>query len=162
MPAWRRRCPSPSPGYIANSGMWLNTMIGVSLDRPRDVLLDELELVGAEMARQLLKFSVLTSADDVHTGDVEAVPAVAAGARAERLAILLSRVVGRVVFTGHGEDVRRVQPAQHLLDLIELIGRGQVGQVAGVDHEIGCVAEAVDLADGVVERIGDVGIRRAC
>jgi hypothetical protein len=29
-----------------------------------------------------------------------------------------------------------------------------------VDDEVGRVAKAVDLTDGVVERIGDVGIRR--
>ena len=55
-------------------------------------------------------------------------------------AVLLAGVVDRVVFAGHGEDVRRVQPGQHLLDLVELVGCGQVGQVAGVDHEVRGVA----------------------
>ena len=108
---------------MANNGMWLNTTMGVSLDRPRDVLLDEVELIGAQMATaQRREAQRVDQRDEVHAGDVEAVPAVAAGAGAERLAILLARVVGRVVFTGHREDVRRVETRQHLLDLIELPG----------------------------------------
>jgi len=78
----------------------------------------------------------------------------------ERLPILLARVVGRVVLTGHGEHVRRVQTRQHLLDLIELRRRRKVREVTGVDHEVGCVAEAVDLADGMAERIYHIGVRR--
>ena len=135
-------------------------MIGVSLDS-RATSFSTNSSWSVPRWPELLQVQRVDQRDDVHAGDVEAVPAVAAGARAERLAILLARVVDRVVFTGHGEHVRRVQPGQHLLDLIELIGRGQVGEVAGVDHEVRCVAEAVDLVDGVAERVGHVGVRRA-
>ena len=33
-----------------------------------------------------------------------------------------------------------LQSGHHLLDLIELVGRGQVGEIAGVDDEVRCVA----------------------
>ena len=81
--------------------------------------------------------------------------------RAEGAPVLLPRVVDRVVFAGHGEDMRRLQAAQHLLHLVELAGGGQVGEVAGVDDEIRCVAEVVDLVDRVAERAGDVRVGRA-
>ena len=77
---------------------------------------------------------------------------------AEHLAVFLAGVVDRVVFAGHGEDVRGVQPGQHLLDLVELVGCGQMGQVAGVDHEVRGVPEAVDLVDRLGEGAGNVRV----
>ena len=81
-------------------------------------------------------------------------------AGAEDAAVLLTRVVDRVVLAGHGEHVRRLQAAQHLLRLVELVGGGQVGEVAGVNDEIRCVAEVVDLIDRVAEGAGDVRVGR--
>jgi hypothetical protein len=46
-----------------------------------------------------------------------------AGSGSERASIFLARIVDRVVLAGHGEDVCRTQSGQHLLDLIELLGR---------------------------------------
>jgi hypothetical protein len=59
----------------------------------------------------------------MHTGDIEAVPAVTAGSGSEHASIFLARIVDRVVLAGHGEDMCRTQSGQHLLDLIELLGR---------------------------------------
>jgi hypothetical protein len=70
---------------------------------------------------------------------------------AERLPILLARV-GRIMFTRHGEHMRRVETGHHLLDLVELRGCRKVCDVTGADDGIGRVAKAVDLTDGVVER----------
>ncbi len=132
---------------------------GVSGQRG-DVFFDELKLIGSQMA-QLGHVQGVHQRDDVHAGGVEAVPAVAPGACAERLAVLLAAVIDGIVFPGHGEDVRGVEPGQHLLDLVELVGGGQMRQVAGVDDEIRCVAETVDLVDRLGERTGHVGVGAA-
>jgi hypothetical protein len=116
--------------------MWLNTMIGVSLERPA------------------------TSFSIHHARDVEAVPAVTSGARAEGLAVLLAGVVAGVMLARHCEDVRRAKPGKHLLDLIELRGGGQMRQIAAVDDEIRCVAQAVYLVDGLAERVGHIRVGR--
>src|ERR1700693_6392022 len=55
----------------------------------RDVLLDEVELVGAQMA-ELRHVQGVDQPDDVHACGVEAVPAVAARAGTERLSVFLS------------------------------------------------------------------------
>ena len=52
------------------------------------------------------------------------------------------------------------QPAQHLADLVELGRSRQVGQIAGVHHEIRAKPQGVHLVDGAAERAGDVGVRR--
>ena len=126
----------------------------------RHVLADEIQLVRAEMPQ-------VSHAQRVHQGDqvyaryVEAVPAVAAGALTEDRAILLPGVVGRIVFSRNGEHVRGVQPVEHLIHLIELRGRGQMREIAGVDHEVRPVTQAVDLSDRLGEGAGDIGIGRA-
>ncbi len=148
--------PQPQSGYIANSGMWLNTMIGVSLDSGATSFWTKSSWSWPEMP-ELGHVQRVHQRDDVHPRDVEAVPALTAGARAEDLAVLLARVVHRVVLAGHGEHVRRAQPGHHLLDLVELLRGGQMGEIAGVDDEVGCVAKTVDLVDGAGERAGDVG-----
>lgn len=109
---------------------------------------------------QLAQVQRVDERDQVHTGDVEAVPAVANRARAEGVSVLLSRVVDGVVLARHGEHVVRLQTAHHLLRLVELFGAGKVSEVAGVDDEIRCVAEAVDLVDRVAERRRDVPVGR--
>ena len=53
-----------------------------------------------------------------------------------------------------------LQAAHHLLHLVELAGAGQVREVAGVDDEIRCVAQVVDLIDRVAERAGHVRVGR--
>jgi hypothetical protein len=72
---------------------------------------------------QLLQVQRVDQRDHVHPRDVEAVPAVTAGTRTEGLAVLLPPVVDGVVLAGDREDVRCVQPGQHLLDLVELSRR---------------------------------------
>ena len=97
----------------------------------------------------------------MHTGDVKAVPPVAATSRAEGAAVLLPRIVDRVVLAGHGEHLRCLEALHHLLGLVELVGAGQVRDVAGVNDEIRCVAEVVDAIDRLAECVGDVGVGRS-
>jgi hypothetical protein len=47
-----------------------------------------------------------------------------------------------------------------LFDLIELVGGGQVGQVARVNDEVGCVTEVIDPINRLAERAGDIWIGR--
>ncbi|GAB4721756.1 hypothetical protein MOKP126_12920 [Mycobacterium avium subsp. hominissuis] len=122
-----------------------------------DVLFDELQLVGAQVP-ELAQIQRVDQRDQVHTGHVEAVPAVTGRTRPEDAAVLLPRVVDRIVLAGHGEHVRGLQRAHHLLGLVELLGRGQVGEIAGVDDEIRGVAQVVDLVDGPAEGARHVGV----
>ena len=65
------------------------------------------------------------------------------------------------MFAGHGENVRRFQAAHHLLGLVELVRRGQMRDVTGVNDEIRCVAKVIDAIDRVAEGVGDVGVGRS-
>jgi hypothetical protein len=127
--------------------------------KTRNVLLDELQLICTEMA-ELAQIQRVDQRDQVYAGDVKAVPSVANGAGAERVSILLPRVVDRVVLSGDGENVRGLEAAHHLFHLVELLRAGQVGEVPGVDDEIRCVTEVVDQIDRVAECCGDVGVGR--
>src|ERR1700733_2406465 len=108
----------------------------------RDIFGNKVQLLGAQVPK-FLQIERVHQRDNMHAGDVEAVPAVAAGSGAEHASVFLARVVDGVVLAGHGEDVRRAEAGQHLLDLIELLGGGQVGEVTGVNDKVGYVAKAV-------------------
>src|SRR6202012_6165875 len=109
----------------------------------RHVFGDELELVNTKVPK-LFQVQRVHQGDHMHAGDVEAVPTCTTGSGAERASVLLAPVVDRVVFAGNGEHVRCAQPGQHLLDLIELSGCGQMGQVAAGEHALRPVTEVVD------------------
>jgi hypothetical protein len=79
--------------------------------------------------------------------------ALSGGAGWEGGSVFLSVVVEGVVSAGHGEHCSGAQFAEHVVGLVEL------GEVAGVYHEVGAESQGVDLVNGVGERAGHVGVR---
>ncbi len=124
---------------------------------PLEVAFEPRQLVGAQVA-ELLEIDGVHQGDEVRAPMVEAEPAVALGAGPEELPVLLAGVVGGVVLAGQDQDLARPQRGEHLLDLVELFVGRVVGQVTGVDDEIGPGREPVDEVDGALEGLGDVGI----
>src|SRR5262249_27610784 len=72
-------------------------------------------------------------ADEMHSVVVEAVPALAFGARAETLQVF-RLVADDVVFAGDAEDLADLGFLEDLRDGVELPGGREVGQVAGMDQ----------------------------
>ena len=94
----------------------------------------------------------------MHALVVVAVPARAERAAAEPRAVLRAVVVEDVVFAGHIEDLFRAAVLQQLLEYVELRRLGEVGQVAGVEDELGGAGQGVDAGDGLAEGGGDVEV----
>ena len=124
------------------------------------VLLDEVELLAPQDA-QVLNPARVDQEEEVDTVQVEAVVAVPAAVLAEEAEVLLIvGVADRVVLTGDGVDLRRLECPQELLDGVELVGLGEMGEVTRVRHEGRALWQGVDLGDGVGEGPGDIGVRR--
>ncbi len=126
----------------------------------RKVLLQPAQLVGPQVAHAAaLELLDVHQADEVHAGVVEAVPAVAQGSLAvavqEGLALPL---VEQVVLAGNME---RLEPrlAQDLVRVVEFLRLGELGDVAGVDDEIGLHRHGPDLGHRLAERRPRVGVR---
>lgn len=62
------------------------------------------------------------------------------------------------MFSRHGEHVWSAQSGHHLLGLIELRAGSHMSEIAGMDYEIGGVAQIVDLIDRMTERIDHVRV----
>src|SRR5437867_10638362 len=92
---------------------------------------------------------------------VEAVPAAAL--HAQRLAV--AREIGRaiviedVVLPGHIADSLRPESFEHLIGGVELVGLGQLRDVAGVQHERRMPRHCVELGDRFLKRRRDVLVR---
>src|SRR5262249_32955171 len=67
---------------------------------------------------------------------------------------VLRAVADDVVLAGHGEDPTDLDPLEDLGDGVELLGGGEVGEVAGVDQEVGSSRQRVDPGHGLLERGG--------
>src|SRR5262249_10229587 len=77
----------------------------------------------------------------------------------EALAILLSVVVEDIVLARHVKDLLGFAALQNLLQRVELLGFGEMRQVAGVQHERGRVGQRVDFGHRLAQRRGDVLVR---
>ena len=58
------------------------------------------------------------------------------------------------MLAGHVEDLADLDLLEDLGDGVELLGRREVGEVAGVDQEIGPLRQGVDPGHGLLERGG--------
>ncbi len=133
----------PHCGYMANSGMWLKTTMGVSDDSPAMSLRTK-SIWSLPRWPSFSRLRVLTRA-------MKCTPWVSK-LYSHRRACPCRRSAGRrgpvadgVVLARYGEDTVCLHTGQHLLDLVELAGRGQVGQVAA--DEVRPESERVDLVD---------------
>ena len=106
--------------------MWAKTTIGVRCRAALQVVLQPLELLGAELAEAAgLEVHDVDQADEVHAVVVEAVPAGALGALAVALEIELALLVDDVVLAGD-VDARRAWPADDSIGVVEFLGLGQM------------------------------------
>ncbi len=100
----------------------------------------------------------IDQSDEVRAASVEAVPAVAFGPLAEapqeRPGIGPAK---DVVFSRNKVD-RQADLGQHRLGGVELVGSGQVGDVAGMQHEGGLDRKGADLGHGFAQGGDRVGI----
>src|SRR5690349_17759180 len=116
----------------------------------RDIIADPGDLIGAEAAETTrIQMHDVDERDEVHARLIETVPAVAARVRAEAVQkfTTVTRVL-RVMFTRH-EMNWHIEFAQNLLGVVELLGRREVGNVAGMDDEIGLTRQRTDLRNGL-------------
>src|SRR5579863_3021851 len=120
-----------------------------------EVALEPVELLGTQLAHAF-ELQDVDQADEVNAFVIEARPAAAARVFAEALEIKLAIVRGRVMLAGHVEQL--TPRAEKLAERVELLWFGGVGEVAGVDEEIGLCWARVDFAERGPERRGDVGI----
>ena len=77
------------------------------------------------------------------------------GPLAEPLEVL-AVVADDVVLAGHVEDLADLDPLEDLGDGVELLRLREVGEVAGVDQEVGRLRQRVDPGHGLLERGGHV------
>ncbi len=98
----------------------------------------------------------------MHAGVVEAVPAVAQDGALGSLAVAVEvgpalALVEHVVLARHMEGV---EPGflQDLVGVVELLRLGQLGDVAGMDDEVGLARQGRDLGHRLAERDAGVGI----
>jgi hypothetical protein len=80
----------------------------------------------------------------MHALLVKAVPTRAKASLAEARAVGRTIVVQDVVLTGNVKHLSRPAVLQHLLEAVELIVLGQMGEVPGVDQEFGRHKHRVD------------------
>ena len=59
-----------------------------------------------------------------------------------------------VVLAWHVEDLADLDPLEDLGDGVELLGCREVGEVAGVDQEVGSLRQGVDPGHGLLKRGG--------
>jgi hypothetical protein len=91
---------------------------------------------------------------------VEAIPALTFGALAVAVEIGLAlSLIDEVVLAGHVMHVELGLPNQ-LGGIVELVRLGEVGDVAGVDHEGGTGLHVLGLGDRLVQRPESVRIGR--
>ena len=129
--------------------------------RPATSCLKPIELLAAEHAESA-RFEVhhVHQADEMDAAVIEAVPAVAAGALAIAFEIELGIVGEDIVLAGHVERAADLGPADDLIAGVELLGFGEMRDVAGVQEQGGALGQGVYFSDGSFERGGDVLIRR--
>src|SRR6478752_9469355 len=125
-----------------------------------NILLQPCDLLGTERAESTcLEIENVHEADESHAAVVEAVPA--ATVRVFPVALEVRRTVVRrdVVLPGHIEDAIRLYTFQHFVRRVELVGFGELRDVAGVEHEGRLLWERVELRYGLLESGGDVLVR---
>ena len=137
--------------------MCAKTTIGVLDGRPFDVLLQPLELLGAEIAEAAgLEIHDVHEPDEVHALVVEAEPALASCVLAVALQVLPAVVGEHVVLARDVEDLAHLGPDQHLLKRVEFLGLREVREVARVDQEIRRDGQRLNPADGRLQGRDDV------
>ena len=104
-----------------------------------------------------LQVDHVDEADEVHAVLVEAVPAGALGVLAVALAVELDLFVDDVVLARHVVHVE-AGGLDDAVGVVELLRLRQVGDVAGVDHELGLGRQRLHLGDRLLQRAGGVGI----
>ena len=114
----------------------------------------------AEVAQSIaLQVDDIDQTDEVHAVGIEAVPAVAMRPLAVMIEVALAVVFQDVVLTGHGIDLQ-IGRAQQLRAGVELLGRGKMSDIAGVDQEGGLVFHRGHMTQCLLEGAGDVGVHR--
>ena len=96
----------------------------------------------------------------MHAVVVEAVPAVAIHAAAEACEERLAVVTDHVVLAGDVEHLAGPCLFQQFGHGVELLGLGQVRQVAGMHHEIGSLRLRVDQCDRLAQAGDRIGVGR--
>ncbi len=96
-------------------------------------------------------------ADEMDAPVVEAVPALAPGPLAESFEIL--GVADHVMLAWNVGDMSNLRPLENLGDGVELPGRGEMCEVAGVDQQFRPSRKRIDLVDGCLQRTDDVLVR---
>src|SRR5579862_326163 len=104
--------------------------------QPGDVLLDPFELLLAEVAQSAcLEVQHVDESDKMGAVLIEAVPAIALRSLAETLVEHFAVVAEHVVLAGNVEDVSGLETLQRLRQCVELLGLGELREVARVQNE---------------------------
>src|SRR5271157_3203771 len=128
---------------------------GRAVGQSRHVGLEPVELLVAEDSEALVGALArdVDQPDEVHPVVVEAVPALALGPLSEPLQVFRP-VADDVVLAWHVEDLADLDPLEDLGDGVELLGCREVGEVAGMDQEVGSLRQRVDPGHGLLKRDG--------
>src|ERR1700722_3818640 len=118
----------------------------------REILLDEIELLGAELS---VDFEVedVDEREKVHPALIPGRPALRGVAFAEGREECPRRP-DDVVLAGENDE-RRLEGPEYLFGGIELCGFREVGDIASVDDEGWLYGHRVDRVDGLLKRPGD-------
>ena len=139
--------------------MCAKTTIGVLDERPFRSFFEPGELVVAQAAQAVrLEVHHVHQGDEVHAVVVEAVIALVFRGLPEAAEIFRSGTIGHVVFAGHGMQFGDFQAGHQLGRVVEFLGLGEMGDVAGVNRQRRLDGHGVDVVDRLLERGRDVGI----
>ena len=128
--------PQPHGSQIVHIGMWARTTIGVDGDAAGEIRLQPGELLVAERShRARLEVQGVGQADEMDAALVEAVPRATLAVVIEELEIAGDAVVDRVVLARHRVHAVDLDLGKELARAAELVGLGEVTDVAGVDDE---------------------------
>ena len=127
----------------------------------RQILLQPVELRRPEHAEAaFLHVRDIHESDEMNAAVIETEPPGALRAFAETLEVLRAIVAQDVMLAGNVEDLLRLACFQHLLEVIEFFGLGKMGEIAGVQDEVGLPGLRIDLRDRFPKGARDIRICR--
>ena len=117
------------------------------------IALEPFQLFRAEQSEPAgFEIDHVHEADEVHAAVVEAVPAVAPRALAVAFEVSRAIFVQEIVLPGDEEHPVGPDLPRDLIERVELLRLRQMGQVAGVDDEVGRHRQRIDAGDRLAER----------
>ena len=126
-----------------------------------DIVGEPGELVGPEPSKAAgLEVDHVDEANEMNAVIVEAVPTRALGALAVTVEIGLAQaLVDDVMLAGNVVNVE-LGLTDQLVGIVEFVGLGEMGDIAGMDHEGRARLQRLDLADGLAKRAERIRIGR--